>query len=976
MEFRVLGPVEVWVAGQPVAAGHARQRAVLAVLVLDLGHVVPAELLIDRVWAENPPASVRNVLHGYLARLRASLSNADDPGVSLSRERGGYQLRCAPELVDLFGFRRLAAEAASADDEHALSLLGEALALWHGPALAGLHSPWLDAMRQSLEMERTAAELNLNDIRLRHGHDGALAAKLAGQAADRPTDERLIGQLMLALYRSGRQADALAAYWQARRVLVEELGTDPGPELQKLHQQILTADPALSIADPAMPTASAAGRAGSAPPRQLPAAAVGFTGRAAEPAALTSIPDGAGATADAGDSAPGTVVMSAQQRLDKASRELAIAVARQWRAEAVMRSLGRPEPIQLSWSITRRTAALVPLAVRRRDPRMGAVPPNLHGDLSHLITEFRRLPKRQLVVLGEPGAGKTALAVLLTLGLLANPEPREPVPVLLPLSSWDPRNEHLYTWFAHKLTEEYPGLGNVAAYGPHVARRLVTDERVMPVLDGLDETPPDLQAAAIDAIDLATAGGRPLVVTCRSTEYEEAVLRGGVILSSAMVVEMQPVDIEDAARFLTARQHPGLSGWQPVVEHLRRHPRGPLAQVMSTPLMVDLARTAYSGSASDPAELSDAMRFPDRASLEEHLLDAFLPAAYPQQLPRLSSAAGIRPAALLQYEPGQARRWLTFLARHLQSGRTRDLAWWQLAEAIPQPARGLIFAFPPALIFAVAGELAGGPRVGIVYGVAFGLAGFAVNSLGRRPAPLRVELRFRGTAARFVGRFAVGLVIGAVLGLGWSLSHGLVLMLGLVFGLALGVHVWLDTPADAGRVSSPSTVMKQERTAALSYTLTFALSMGTFYVAADTFTNGTTYVPVFGGSFDIALALVTGMVVAPLARFAFGRPGGVAYGLAAAVAGGLIFPHASTLSGGLLAGTVFGIATGLAIFLSRAWGSFILTRAWLTIRGKTPLRLMRFLADAHRRAVLRQVGAVYQFRHARLQDNLANRRNS
>jgi hypothetical protein len=119
--------------------------------------------------------------------------------------------------------------------------------------------------------------------------------------------------------------------------------------------------------------------------------------------------------------------------------------------------------------------------------------------------------------------------------------------------------------------------------------------------------------------------------------------------------------------------------------------------------------------------------------------------------------------------------------------------------------------------------------------------------------------------------------------------------------------------------------------------------------------------------------LVTGIVVAPLARLAFGRSGSLAYGLAAIVAGGLVFPHARTLMGGLLAGTVFGIAVGLAIFLSRAWGSFVLTRAWLALRGKTPLRLMRFLDDAHRRGVLRQAGAVFQFRHASLQDNLANR---
>jgi DNA-binding XRE family transcriptional regulator len=739
-------------------------------------------------------------------------------------------------------------------------------------------------------------------------------------------------------------------------------------------EELLAGDDARSGTASPAPGAPDTAHQGAARPRRLPAAA-GFTGRTAELAALTTISGSAGDAADARDNVPGSVAMPEQRRLDRASRELAVAVARQWTAEAMMRSLGRPEPIRLSWSCTHRTAALAPCALPGRALRTGEpASGQLHGDLSELITEFRRLPWRQLVVLGEPGAGKTALAVLLTLGLLADPEPAEPVPVLLPLSAWDPRNEHLYTWLARKLTQEYPGLGNAAAYGPHAAQRLVADGRVMPVLDGLDEAPAELQAAAIDAIDLAIAGGRPLVVTCRRTEYEEAVLRGGAILASGTVVEMQPVAVEDAARFLAARQPPRPSRWQPVFEDLRHHPRGPLAQVLSTPLMVDLARTAYSGPASDPAELSDAERFPNRATIEEHLLDAFLPAAYPQQTPRLTSAAGIRPAAVLHYKPDNTSRWLTFLARHLQRGRTHDLAWWELKDAIPQPARGLIFAFPSAVIFAIAGELAGGLRVGIIYGIAFGLAGFAAHSLGKRPVPVRVELRFHGTAARFLRRFGVGLVIGAILGLAWSLSHGLVLTLGLVFGLALGAHVWLDTPADARSVSSPLTVLKEERTAALAYTLTFALSMGTFYVVADTFTHKTTYIPVFGGSFDIALALVTGSVITPLARLAFGSSGGLAYGLAAVAAGGLVFPHARTLPEGLLTGTVFAIAVGLAIFLSRAWGSFILTRAWLAMRRKTPLRLMRFLADAHRRAVLRQAGAVYQFRHARLQDNLANRR--
>jgi hypothetical protein len=168
-------------------------------------------------------------------------------------------------------------------------------------------------------------------------------------------------------------------------------------------------------------------------------------------------------------------------------------------------------------------------------------------------------------------------------------------------------------------------------------------------------------------------------------------------------------------------------------------------------------------------------------------------------------------------------------------------------------------------------------------------------------------------------------------------------------------------------------VLKQERVSTLLFTLSFSLSLGMFYAVADTFTKQIRFIPVFGGSFDIALALAGCLAGVLLGRFVSGPLGSMAYGLATAVVGGMVFPRAGSLSAGLLAGAMFGIAVGLTFFLSRAWGSFVLARIWFASRGKTPLRLMRFLADAHRRAVLRQVGAAYQFRHVRLQDNLVNR---
>jgi DNA-binding SARP family transcriptional activator len=290
MEFRVLGPVEVWSAGERVNAGHVKQRSVLAVLLLELGKPVPAELLIDRVWGDSPPASVRNNLYAYVAKLKAVIAGTGDDGVMLTRRRGGYLLEADPDTVDLYGFRLRVSRAATADDQRAAKLLSEALGLWRGPALAGLSSPWLSSMRVTLEQQRITAMLDYGDIALRQGQHAALSGTLAEEAVASPANERLIGQLMLALYRSGRQAEALRWFEQTRRHLAEELGADPGPALARLHQQILRSDPAL--AGPAdghfggAPVSQAPGNAVATVPRELPADTTAFTGRSAELAEL------------------------------------------------------------------------------------------------------------------------------------------------------------------------------------------------------------------------------------------------------------------------------------------------------------------------------------------------------------------------------------------------------------------------------------------------------------------------------------------------------------------------------------------------------------------------------------------------------------------------------------------------------------------------------------------------------------------
>ena len=260
VHFGVLGVVEVRRVGEPVEVGHARQRQVLAALVMDAGRVVPADVLVDRVWGEREPRRGREALYGYVSRLRGALSSS---GADIVREQGGYRLMVRAGAVDVHRFRELSARAqtapASYGDERRAALWEEALGLWRGEAFTGADTPWFNAQRSLLDQERLAAQSELVEARLRLGQHAAVLARLSAWAEQDPLDERVCGQLMLALYRSGRQAEALEWYEQVRRRLSEEMGLDPGARLRRLHQRVLVADPSLEPAG----TASGATGAGA-----------------------------------------------------------------------------------------------------------------------------------------------------------------------------------------------------------------------------------------------------------------------------------------------------------------------------------------------------------------------------------------------------------------------------------------------------------------------------------------------------------------------------------------------------------------------------------------------------------------------------------------------------------------------------------------------------------------------------------------
>ncbi|MFI5801140.1 BTAD domain-containing putative transcriptional regulator [Streptomyces sp. NPDC051677] len=245
VEFCLLGNVEARLDGRIVDLGHARQRCVLAVLLVDANRVVSVDQLVERVWADRIPQRARNTLYGYLSRLRQALAIAE--GVDIVRRSGGYVLDVEETAVDLHRFHGVVARArAATHNEQAAALFGQALGLWRGDAFAGLDTPWFNALREAVDQERTAAELDHTDVRLRCGHHTAVLAELSARVETHPLDERLAGQFILALYRSGRPAEALSHYEQIRLLLAEELGCDPSLPLRRLHQQILTTDPALN----------------------------------------------------------------------------------------------------------------------------------------------------------------------------------------------------------------------------------------------------------------------------------------------------------------------------------------------------------------------------------------------------------------------------------------------------------------------------------------------------------------------------------------------------------------------------------------------------------------------------------------------------------------------------------------------------------------------------------------------------------
>ena len=271
-DFRLLGSLQVWYEGAQVDVGLRRERLILGALLLERGRAVPLDRLVELTWAdEPPPRTARNAVQVSISRLRTALGRA----ATIETEAHGYRLVVPPECLDLGRFRALVTAARGLDDARAAATLRDAELLWRGPVLAGTFPDELRSrLCTGLQEERLVAIEERMDIELRRGRHATVLGELNDLVRDHPTRERLVGALMLALYRSGHVARALEVFQLARTRLAEELGIDPGPRLCELELAILQRSPLIDAPAPApdVPTAVRV-------PAQLPLGLRGFTGR-------------------------------------------------------------------------------------------------------------------------------------------------------------------------------------------------------------------------------------------------------------------------------------------------------------------------------------------------------------------------------------------------------------------------------------------------------------------------------------------------------------------------------------------------------------------------------------------------------------------------------------------------------------------------------------------------------------------------
>lgn len=699
--------------------------------------------------------------------------------------------------------------------------------------------------------------------------------------------------------------------------------------------------------------------------------------------------------------------------LDELSDLLALAMRNQLDQTAIDRMLMQPAPLPIRWRRASEYAAgPVTAATASRDSAGWFDPlPGLRrttaaslrsGNRGSLHAVYGGLSSGRVLILGGPGTGKSSAAILLMLDALgyreqaSSPDDRRkiPIPVLFTLQGWDPVTTSVREWLVGKLTE-VPLLRS--RDGAAQAQDLLTSGRIAVFLDGLDEIREQLRPLALRA--LSEQATFRLVLLSREAELVAAAKEHG--LTGAVALELRPLESKIVADYLLAsRINPAPAAWKAIATTLTTEASSPVATALLNPLCVSLVRDGY-GPADPVDELLDATRFADPDSITEHLLGRAMTAAYTRR-------PGQPP---LRYSITTAHRTLSYLARRLALEQTRELAWWSIATWVPRPIRvasaAIVGAAVGYVVFVLVGIIAGkAPQIftsalrpGLIFGFATGLAAGLIGPA----APSRISLTVKHILAFRPLMFGLaGTVCSSFLWLldtrvNSSLASAIspFFFFGFCVGLLLesvrGVrHVWpiLRWRLPVGQVKSSWFA----RHRVMAFGIAYLLTLGVTFTVAGILGQ---FDPSYVGDIEQALyaGLFGGAILSCIAAVGFGLMNGllqpttaetrcvdpvmqwrqermIAVGFAFSL--GLVFGVMATALSGPRAGLFFGVSIALiaGCMTSQITNAF-LAQVYLTLRHRTPLRLLRFLEDARRRHIMRTVGAVYQFRHATLQDRLS-----
>ncbi|MEU1014698.1 NACHT domain-containing protein [Streptomyces sp. NPDC005898] len=629
-----------------------------------------------------------------------------------------------------------------------------------------------------------------------------------------------------------------------------------------------------------------------------------------------------------------------------------------WEAAEDLHRLNDGHALSVAWRSDTSGLSLDLAAVREvaatwesaaEQPPDAAAPPTggdeLAGEGADLAQILRdRVPTGRLVILGRAGSGKTVLVERLLHGMLGQRSAGGPVHVRIPLGSWPLEGPDLDAWMASYLIRIEPSLRSFAPrnHGRRVRRAdaLLDEGLIVPVLDGFDELPLGARRHVLRKISAALRAKRPLVLVSRPDEYREAVEvpdgTGRRLLPGAAGIELLPVPADQAAKYL--RQKEG--DWDELQENLSTD--SPVGAALSSPLTLFLCRTAYERAAlrpgASPGELLDTARFRNELALRTHLFEAFLPAVYRE------SRAEQQPP----WSAERADRALRHLARHRRAtasvvGSRTDLSWWQLHHLGPRIRRRLAWAI--SLMVAVLWLLSGVKNPDVLPSALF--ASLVLFGFGH--AVLRHPTAGRGPAAGLGWHWRwipIPAGFGALMGAAMAHAHveagalpeepvSYVVFAALFACLGAVICGWRPRKADRDRPVTPLSLLRQDCRTFLACQLTWTL----------------------------IITLTFSSILAPSVWSSLPRldQTGIGYGE-------LLLTVAQVFS--LLAG--FGMAVGfIAAYCQTACGHFALACLGHGLTGRTPLRLLAFLDDAHHRGVLRQVGGTYEFRHVELRRHLA-----